>query len=1465
MKHRRTLKSLLALALLGGALLAFALAHAAELADKPSSLGTDEDILLKAKETRAAPQPAPQHPPTSADRPQVSTSILEEDFESWPPAGWTIVNNGGDCVWEGTAVTGRSNYAGGDGQAAVADSDWCGFDGTMDTELRTPTMDLASHGGGTLDFIAAYNWWSGDECFEVDVSSDGGASWANLLRWTEDHDAYGPGESVSLDLTPYASNSVVVRFHYDAPGWQFYAEVDQVRVLPPMPNVSRSYKLGPVVAVPGQPLTYTLVVSNSGNLSATNTSLVDPIPPNTTFAYTVGPPALIYNSGEDQVEWTGTVTEGESIELTFVVTAEEGIACGLAITNTATITQPGMPSTVALQSVTQASDHIYYVADLEADGGGLGPGGSNSSWAWGVPTSGPRQAHSGIRVWATNLEGVYNDSEDSYLTSPVIDLGAAPSVPGYELWLQWRDWFWSERCCDYGVVEGRGGGLDWIPVSTEFRDKLGGWTEHRVDVSAFAGAGDFQFRFRWHSDSTIAFDGWYVDDIAILQCALPQDLYLWPDDVEVAGCAGISQTHPFGLFNATGDDAVFDLTYSLAAPAYGVFEGPDALFVADQTGTSYVVTLTPDLCLPNGVELLATLEASGNGYSESSYITKTVTTGGSCPVCPDVGWLAGHVYDRFGLDAPCTAAAVHVEPSSVDVTVDQSGYFTVSLVPFDYQVAASANGYPGPDGPYLVQVDGDLVSTRDLVLDRPDLDITPLSLVAEASAPFTATRSFTITSQGTFTLAYGIREVAPMAVGNAGSGSRASAAEFAAKVRAIEVEPELLIKLSADETSGYLIYLRGRPDLSPAAEMDWIERGRFVVEALRKEADRSQARVRAYLDGQGAGYQAFWIDNVIVVSRSSRYTFNGLMGFPEIEVLRARRRPILYEPVEQGPASSDLAGIEPNLTHVGADQVWDEWGVNGEGIVVANIDTGVRYTHEALVRQYRGNLGSGLFDHNHNWWDPALGGSEPAPNDWHNPGHGSHTMGTILGDNGAGTQIGMAPGATWIACQGFEQDDSELLECGQFVAAPWDLTGSNPNPDLRPHVVNNSWGDCLREADHWYDGVIDSWHALGIYPVFSNGNASNCGYSYPPGCDTVGNPARAGNVTGVGSTGRDNGQYAAHSNWGPTDDPDTGNPNGYPNLKPQVLAPGVSIRSAYKSSDTAYGTMSGTSMSAPHVAGLVALMWSAAPCLVGDYTATETIIEQTATPIPYASNCDGEGPEYVPNFAAGWGEIDSYAAVQAAMNFCKTNWLPWVETDVVTGDLASDKEQLVNVTFTCTPTTAQQTQPLEGSLRIIHNDPCREPVDIHLTFFCSRQRPAPLWKKTVWINDQEATPLAGPHVVSPGDTVRIVDWVGGAFSETITSVLTETWTLPLELVGYQTSGVGSETHGDRTLIWDLGGVAPNTFHPITKTFEVQYGDWVSGLITESYTIRDALVQQPDVLVVFEKRILIYLPLVVKSH
>lgn len=463
----------------------------------------------------------------------------------------------------------------------------------------------------------------------------------------------------------------------------------------------------------------------------------------------------------------------------------------------------------------------------------------------------------------------------------------------------------------------------------------------------------------------------------------------------------------------------------------------------------------------------------------------------------------------------------------------------------------------------------------------------------------------------------------------------------------VTVEQAILDKMETQGTASYWIQFENEVTLSPAYDMDWSERGWFVYETLLAQAEKSQSQVRAYLQKNNIEYQSYWINNSILVTSSTNSILSNLTQFANVKRMEARKTFFLHEPDRNNAITDNgVNSIEPNITHVNANDVWSK-GIDGTGLVVANIDTGVRYSHQALVNQYRGNNGDGTFDHNYNWYDPY--GDYVLPTDYH--GHGTHTMGTIVGDDGGSNQIGMAPGAEWIACRGCNTSDCgdlQLLACGQFIAAPTNTFGDNPNPDMRPHVVNNSWGDCATTYDSWYEGPINAWHAAGIYPIFSNGNAGNCGYSSPPGLNTVGNPARSGIVTGVGSTNLQDGVYAPHSNWGPTDNPDMINAiDGFDELKPQVVAPGVNIRSSVTWSDTAYTFYSGTSMSAPHVAGLVALIWQAAPCLVGDYATTENIIEETAVDMVYDDGSDLT-PSNFPNFATGWGEIDALAAVNYA-------------------------------------------------------------------------------------------------------------------------------------------------------------------------------------------------------------------------
>jgi subtilisin family serine protease len=455
-----------------------------------------------------------------------------------------------------------------------------------------------------------------------------------------------------------------------------------------------------------------------------------------------------------------------------------------------------------------------------------------------------------------------------------------------------------------------------------------------------------------------------------------------------------------------------------------------------------------------------------------------------------------------------------------------------------------------------------------------------------------------------------------------------------------EIEHELMSKMTLEGSQGYLIYFHERADLAKASDMEWKERGEFVANALRNTSDNTQSRVRNYLDRQGVQYRSFWITNVIVVESSDKAVLEGLANFSEIESIRTRRLIPAPAPDLPDTAERSIQAIETNLTYIKADQAW-ALGYDGAGMTVGVIDSGVRYTHKALTGKYRGNLGSS-FDHNYNWWDPGsrCGG---APCDL--TSHGTHVAGIIVGDDSSGNQIGVAPGAKWIACQACDADgcpDEYLFSCGQFMLAPTDSKGNNPDPSKRPHVINNSWNG-PSPGDKFFWSIAANWRAAGIHPVFANGNAG-------PGCSTAGSPGDYPMVTSVGNIDHTTGLPAEKSSRGPSIFENTINPMGYPYLKPLISAPGMNIRSSYYTGDDNYIAKSGTSMAAPHTAGLVALILQAAPCLT--YAQVEKLLVQTATPISYVSGCGTEGPGGVPNNATGWGVINAYAAVQKILGIC---------------------------------------------------------------------------------------------------------------------------------------------------------------------------------------------------------------------
>ncbi|MEV6676902.1 S8 family serine peptidase [Streptomyces erythrochromogenes] len=439
-----------------------------------------------------------------------------------------------------------------------------------------------------------------------------------------------------------------------------------------------------------------------------------------------------------------------------------------------------------------------------------------------------------------------------------------------------------------------------------------------------------------------------------------------------------------------------------------------------------------------------------------------------------------------------------------------------------------------------------------------------------------------------------------------------------------KIEPKLRAQLDGSAKAVFWVYLDSAADLTAAGKQQTrAAKAETVLRTKKDHAARSQADVIKALDGAGAEYTSYWIVNAVRVVGSEKLA-GTLAQRPEVARIDADDKVDLPKPAEGKREQAVADAVEWNIDRIKAPQVWDQIGVRGEGIVVANIDSGVDFTHPAVAGQYRGKNADGSYSHAYNWFDPAGICAGAAPCD--NNDHGTHTMGTMVGDDGGANKIGVAPGAKWIAAKGCESNscsEASLLASGQWIVAPTDLNGQNPRPDLAPHIVNNSWGGS--GGDSWYQQIVDTWRAAGIFPAFSNGNAG-------PGCNTSGSPGDYASSYSSGAFDINN-AIASFSSRG-------AGPGGI--VKPNISAPGVNVRSSVPGG--AYAAFSGTSMASPHTAAAVALLWSAAPALEGDIAQTESLLDGTALDTD-SSQCGGNAAD---NNVFGEGRLDVLAAVGAA-------------------------------------------------------------------------------------------------------------------------------------------------------------------------------------------------------------------------
>ncbi|WBB55330.1 S8 family serine peptidase [Verrucosispora sp. WMMD573] len=401
-------------------------------------------------------------------------------------------------------------------------------------------------------------------------------------------------------------------------------------------------------------------------------------------------------------------------------------------------------------------------------------------------------------------------------------------------------------------------------------------------------------------------------------------------------------------------------------------------------------------------------------------------------------------------------------------------------------------------------------------------------------------------------------------------------------------------------------------------------RAEEVYRRLVDTAERTQADLRRDLRRVRLPHTPYYLVNAIEVAGGPAVRA-WLSSRPEVaRVLISQRLRPLPAPADSATGSASPPSGPPwNITMIGADRVWSELGVTGDGVTVGSSDSGVDGRHPTLAEGFRGGGDS--------WFDPWNGSGTPTDRS----GHGTHTIGSAVGRDG----IGVAPGARWVGCVNLDRNlgnPAAYLDCLQFMLAPFPLGGDpfrQGRPARAPEILTNSWGcppiegcdpAALRPA-------AQALEAAGILVVAAAGNTG-------PFCGSVQDPpAPYADVLTVGAVD-DRRRVTDFSSRGPTVAGVT---------KPDLMAPGAGIISAMPGGG--YAVLDGTSMATPQVAGVVALMWSANPELVGDLDRTRRILRETADPIgtsdpARARTDDCGGPANV----VGAGLVDAYAAVSAA-------------------------------------------------------------------------------------------------------------------------------------------------------------------------------------------------------------------------
>ncbi len=441
-----------------------------------------------------------------------------------------------------------------------------------------------------------------------------------------------------------------------------------------------------------------------------------------------------------------------------------------------------------------------------------------------------------------------------------------------------------------------------------------------------------------------------------------------------------------------------------------------------------------------------------------------------------------------------------------------------------------------------------------------------------------------------------------------------------------------------------IVTLRQQADVSRVNATSRAARQQETIRALQTAANISQKRLRVLLNthiqqGKARNFKPLWIFNGFSITATAD-VINELAQRPEVFSISS-------DDLEITPA---LGPAEPNLTVINAPALWNQ-GVYGQGVVVANMDSGVDVNHPDLSSHWRGGSNS--------WYDP-YGQHPTTPTDL--SGHGTQTMGVMVGGDAGGTTVGVAPGAQWIAVKIFD-DSGNSTATAIHLGFQWLLDpDSNPNTDDAPNIVNNSWTYTNPGCYLDFEPDLQALRSAGILPVFAAGNGG-------PTTNTSYSPANNPSAFAVGAINNSS-QIYAYSSRGPTTCGGSSGPY------PELVAPGVNIFTT--DLYNGYYPVTGTSLASPHVAGGLALLLSAYPNL--------SATDQQNVLINSAIDLGVSGPDNV----YGYGRLDLLATFNSLSNAPTA-------TPTHTDTPTSTPTSILSPTNTSTPTLTYTPLPASTS------------------------------------------------------------------------------------------------------------------------------------------------------------------------